>query len=174
MAKQTINLGTAPTGAGGDDRRSAWVKAIANFDELYTWIATGFQRGNILGAVSQAGGVPTGALLQRGSNANGEFIRLADGTQICWGVITIAKQALGSQGAGRSNMAAAFAVAPRVFAVASTSVGASGNQAAIGEQAMNGIWWSSTTTQVWADTWSYRYATASDVQYQYFAIGRWF
>ncbi len=38
----------------------------------------------ILGAVSQSGGVPTGAIIQRGSNANGSFARFADGTQICW------------------------------------------------------------------------------------------
>ncbi|MBF5006833.1 hypothetical protein [Diaphorobacter caeni] len=36
----------------------------------------------ILGTVSQSGGVPTGAIVQRGSNANGEFVRFADGTQI--------------------------------------------------------------------------------------------
>ncbi|MDY4311221.1 hypothetical protein ABGT16_05535 [Pseudomonas asiatica] len=84
MAKQTINLGTAPSGAGGDDRRSAWLKAIANFDELYSFIATGFNRENILGTVGQASGVPTGAIIQRGNNANGEYVRYADGTQICW------------------------------------------------------------------------------------------
>nr|WP_314614846.1 hypothetical protein [uncultured Pseudomonas sp.] len=39
MAKQVINLGASPTGAGGDDRRSAWVKARSNFTELYNWIA---------------------------------------------------------------------------------------------------------------------------------------
>ena len=174
MAKQTINLGTAPTGAGGDDRRSAWLKAINNFDELYAWIATGFHKGNILGAVSQAGGVPTGALLQRGSNANGEFIRLADGTQVCWGVITVPKQALNTQASGRATMPVAFATAPRIIATALSSIGASGNQSAIGEQAYNGIWWGATTTQVNADSWSYRLATASDVQYQYIAFGRWF
>lgn len=43
-----------------------------------------YRRGNILGNVSQSGGVPTGAVIQRGSNANGEFVRFADGTQICW------------------------------------------------------------------------------------------
>ncbi|MDZ5111873.1 MULTISPECIES: hypothetical protein [Pseudomonas] len=90
MAKQTINLGTAPSGAGGDDRRSAWVKAIANFDELYTFIATAFNRANIVGSVGQASGVPTGAVMQRGSNSNGEFIRFADGTQICWGMYGMA------------------------------------------------------------------------------------
>lgn len=35
MAKQTINLGTTPTGAGGDTPRSAFTKAQSNFDELY-------------------------------------------------------------------------------------------------------------------------------------------
>lgn len=35
MAKQTINLGVAPTGQGGDTPRSANVKIGANFDELY-------------------------------------------------------------------------------------------------------------------------------------------
>jgi len=39
--------------------------------------------GDILGTVSQAGGVPTGAIYQYGSNANGSYIRFADGTQIC-------------------------------------------------------------------------------------------
>ncbi|RZI91202.1 MAG: hypothetical protein EOP15_01875 [Pseudomonas sp.] len=39
MTKQAINLGTAPAGAGGDDRRSAWTKAIANFNELYDWLS---------------------------------------------------------------------------------------------------------------------------------------
>ncbi|RYD93204.1 MAG: hypothetical protein EOP50_11490 [Sphingobacteriales bacterium] len=49
MAKQTINLGTAPAGAGGDDRRSAWVKAISNFNELYDWL-TGVAGGSNLPA----------------------------------------------------------------------------------------------------------------------------
>lgn len=35
MAKQTINVGTAPTGAGGDTFRSAAAKMQVNTDELY-------------------------------------------------------------------------------------------------------------------------------------------
>ncbi|WP_312537718.1 hypothetical protein [Stutzerimonas nitrititolerans] len=42
-----------------------------------------FRRGNILGTVSQSAGLPTGAIIERGSNANGEYVRFADGTQIC-------------------------------------------------------------------------------------------
>lgn len=41
----------------------------------------------ILGTVAQSSGVPTGSLFQKGSNANGSFVRLADGTQICWYVL---------------------------------------------------------------------------------------
>ena len=46
----------------------------------------------IVGAVSQSGGVPTGAIIQRGSNANGGFIRYADGTQICYQRIQVASR----------------------------------------------------------------------------------
>jgi hypothetical protein len=49
--------------------------------EMYT-------QGNILGTVSQSGGVPTGAIIERGSNANGEFVKYADGTMICQHVFT--------------------------------------------------------------------------------------
>lgn len=40
--------------------------------------------GNVLGTVAQTGGTPTGAVIESGSNANGAYLRLADGTQICW------------------------------------------------------------------------------------------
>ena len=40
-------------------------------------------KGDVLGTVSQSAGVPTGAIIERGSNANGEFVKYADGTQIC-------------------------------------------------------------------------------------------
>lgn len=42
-----------------------------------------FQRNNILGAVAQSGGVPTGAIIETGSNANGAYVRFASGLQIC-------------------------------------------------------------------------------------------
>lgn len=45
----------------------------------------GYSRGNILGSVAQSAGQPTGAVIERGATAEGEYLRLADGTQICWG-----------------------------------------------------------------------------------------
>lgn len=46
------------------------------------WVRV-YDTANLLGAVSQTAGAPTGAVLERGSNANGDYLRLADGTQIC-------------------------------------------------------------------------------------------
>ena len=39
--------------------------------------------GTILGIVSQTSGVPTGAILESGSNGNGSWLRFADGTMQC-------------------------------------------------------------------------------------------
>lgn len=49
MAKQTINQGTAPTGAGGDTFRSGSAKLQANDDELYTALGA-----NALGVLPSA------------------------------------------------------------------------------------------------------------------------
>lgn len=54
----------------------------------------------ILGTVSQSGGVPTGAIIQKGSNANGDYVRFADGTQICWQEVTGVKATTTAYGSG--------------------------------------------------------------------------
>ncbi|WP_170552079.1 DUF2793 domain-containing protein [Ruegeria atlantica] len=43
----------------------------------------GYGPGNLLGSVSENGGVPDGAVIERGSTPNGDYVRFADGTQIC-------------------------------------------------------------------------------------------
>ena len=83
-----------------------------------TGVAQAYRTGNVVGPVGQAGGVPTGALIERGSNANGEFIRYADGTQICYGAISTLTSA-----AVTWTYPAAFFVTPKVFA--SPAAGAS-------------------------------------------------
>lgn len=42
-----------------------------------------YNRDNVVGTVSQAGGVPTGAVLEGGTNSNGQYFRLANGWQVC-------------------------------------------------------------------------------------------
>jgi hypothetical protein len=36
-----------------------------------------------VGAVTQSAGIPTGAIIESGSNANGTYVKYADGTMIC-------------------------------------------------------------------------------------------
>lgn len=48
----------------------------------------GYGPGNLLGSVAQSGGQPTGAVIERGSNGNGQYVRFADGTQICTHQVT--------------------------------------------------------------------------------------
>ena len=39
-----------------------------------------YRQDNILGAVSQSSGLPTGAIIERGSNSDGEYVKFADGS----------------------------------------------------------------------------------------------
>jgi hypothetical protein len=58
------------------------VNGTANATNLTRGGSQVYSRDNILGTVTESSGVPTGAIIERGSNANGEFVRYADGTQI--------------------------------------------------------------------------------------------
>jgi len=57
-----------------------------------------YAEGNILGTVTESSGVPTGAIIERGSNANGEFVKYADGTMICTRDISVNHTSTGIQG----------------------------------------------------------------------------
>lgn len=74
---------TENTGAVNTPRQYIRKKAGGTWG---SWRLTGLP---ILGTVSQSSGVPTGAIIERGSNANGEYVRFADGTQICWGQVDV-------------------------------------------------------------------------------------
>jgi len=65
----------------------------------------------ILGAVSENGGVPTGAIIERGTNGNGAYVRFADGTQVCHVAAPVDVTSTLSQNFAFS---AAFAAAPAV------------------------------------------------------------
>ncbi len=56
-----------------------------------------YHEGNAVGPVSQSGGVPTGAIIERGSNASGFWTKYADGTLECWGNISGLDQTVANQ-----------------------------------------------------------------------------
>jgi hypothetical protein len=51
--------------------------------------AGAYGKTNAVGTVGQASGVPTGAIVERGSNGNGDFTKFADGTMICTRTINL-------------------------------------------------------------------------------------
>jgi len=94
MAKQTVSLGTAPAGAGGDDRRSAWLKAIANFNELYDWL-TGVAGGTTLPAALPLAKGGTGATTAAAART---ALQLGDAATKTVGVATGQVMAVGAGG----------------------------------------------------------------------------
>ncbi|WP_270725293.1 DUF2793 domain-containing protein [Shimia sp. Alg240-R146] len=50
----------------------------------------GYGPGNLVGPVSQIGNVPTGAAIERGSTADGDYVKFADGTLECWATVSLA------------------------------------------------------------------------------------
>lgn len=68
----------------------------------------GYGPGNAVGPVSQSNGLPTGAVVESGENANGTYVRWADGTQICMRAVTI------SDGQATYDFPAAFSAPPSV------------------------------------------------------------
>jgi hypothetical protein len=86
-----------------------------------------YRRANILGTVSQTGGVPTGAIIEGPiTNANGTYIRWADGTQIC--MVSANLGSIVANGAGTFadpyRTAGANLGWPAVFAAGTTPVAA--------------------------------------------------
>ena len=131
--------------ASGPVLWSAWTKSL--------------NQANILGTVSQASGVPTGAVIERGSNANGEYVRFADGLQICTHGLSASASANTTW-----TFPAAFAAGPRIIPNPNTVAGGAaifGNTAGI------------TATTVDFNVWNLagaRVANGCNLT----AIGRWF
>jgi hypothetical protein len=124
--------------------------------------------GSILGSVGLTGGVPTGAVIEHGSTAEGQFTRFADGTQICWhsvsvGGVTAADGAMFTTSANQSWVfPAAFATAPQVWGAGQNSGGASGIAVRAAPSLTSVAW------RPWASA-----STSGTYANMLIAIGRW-
>jgi hypothetical protein len=82
-------------------------------------------RGDIVGTVGWANSQPSGAIVEYGTNANGQYVRYADGTQICWKRVGLDGSSLsagtslfGTNAYGGGSYPAAFNGIPTVTAAA--------------------------------------------------------
>lgn len=127
---------------------------------------------DILGTVTQSGGAPTGAIIERGSNANGEYVKFADGTLIC----TSASRAVNFVNASNINFAWTYpmpfvAVQPVVNVnIVSSTVTTQRHITAVCAYARN----VSTATCAVLSIAQFVSADASQILLDVSAIGRWF
>lgn len=148
---------TVPAGASG-----AQVPQVQEIPSLVRAMA--------VGTVSQSGGVPTGAVIEYGTNVNGEFLRFADGTQICWasGVGSTWTTGTGTGNVFRTNPDPAAVTFPATFAVAPLVLPTP-------EVVSNNVWAiviSVSTTSV--SLRGLGSTSGSQGKSSYVAIGRWF
>ncbi|ADH89251.1 hypothetical protein Snov_1951 [Ancylobacter novellus DSM 506] len=132
----------------------------------------------IAGTVSQSGGTPTGALFESGSNGNGNYVKFADGTMICWATFTTRQVNVASSaviGGFRSaeitpTFPVAFASAPAVVTFATGGTGSGGASTGAATTVNNAAATSATGFAFYlAASQSTTVAAAG-----YVAIGRWF
>lgn len=155
------NIGTARTNLGLGS--AATRTALGSTGSLYS-------RDSVLATVSQSGGVPTGGLIETGSNANGRYVRFADGTQICWFVEASPRavaQALGNvfvtATTGNFTFPAAFAATPVVRGLANNSA----NSPAWADN-------SGPTATTTGPIFGFAASNVATVHLGYVAFGRWF
>jgi hypothetical protein len=128
----------------------------------------------VVGPVSQVGGVPTGAIMESGSNANGSYVKYADGTMICsYQSLTSGSLAANTGREITWTYPAAFAAGSVPSVTGNSGVGTSGTngiaaQLAIGFPQVPGN--ASTRVHIWNGSGS----TVSAQYANLIAIGRWF
>lgn len=130
-----------------------------------------YSRTNAVGTVSQVSGVPTGALMEYVTNANGEAWKFAGGLMIATQTVTIGGGTVANGSIFRSLLAAIgsmpvnFITPPKVtcnaFSVASGS--GWGSLGTLGSASIWGSYYCFTAT-----------AVTGNVQFDLIAVGRWF
>lgn len=124
-------------------------------------------RATLLGPVAMTAGLPSGAVLERGSTADGDYLRFADGTQICWhGGLSVANVST-AEGAGFRSALLGWTF-PKAFLAGSLPV-------VTGQSADAGCWFAAaapsvTAVQVRALSFASR---ASSLGLRALAVGRW-
>ncbi|MEO8645508.1 hypothetical protein [Pseudomonas sp.] len=133
--------------------------------------AFAYDRSNILGTVSQSGGIPTGSAMEYVTNANGEAWKFACGFMVATQTVTIGGGTVANGNIFRSllvaigNLPVTFAAVPKVYCNAFSVASGSG--------------WGSLGLAGSASVWGSYYcftatAVTGNIQFDMTAVGRWF
>ncbi|MFV3287063.1 hypothetical protein ACNFCI_23940, partial [Pseudomonas sp. NY15356] len=127
---------------------------------------------DIVGTVSQSGGVPTGAIVERGSNANGDYVKFADGTLIC----TTTNRAVSFVNASNLNFTWIYPIS-FVAAVPAISVNIASSTVTTQRQITTVCGYSRSVAQAVCAALSIAQFVAADASAMFLdvsAIGRWY
>jgi hypothetical protein len=123
-----------------------------------------YHTGNILGTVSATGTypnlAPTGAIIESGSNVNGEYVKYANGTMICFGVTPTMVPS--TTGVRTETMPALFSIPPIVIITPGTGV-----ERSVTAEGNDVVYSITTTSFVIAS------GRVTATTFQWIAIGRW-
>ena len=146
-------------------------------DPYWLWPGTNrglkmYHQGNSVGPVgANSAGFPTGSVMERGGNSTSNYIRFADGTQICWGTIGWFSRTSESAGAG-FHVGVGDAAFPVSFAdtpLVSYGLSFRGDSGYYGMPAIN----SPATSQKTGTIYIWSPNNSCIAQATYIAIGRW-
>jgi hypothetical protein len=123
----------------------------------------------ILGSVAQSGGVPTGAIFEEASNANGGYVKLASGTMVCYG------RGSGTTGTDVVNQYGSGGVTYATVPISFPAVFANNNYSFIAKSAARGMVELSFSRTNSGCSVQIRHVSASQVvDFDYIVVGRWF
>lgn len=137
----------------------------------YSLASGNYGRTNVLGTVSQSGGIPTGALLEYGSNAQGQFWKFASGMMICT-IDTTFGGGTAANGNVFKSLTVAIGATPANF-IAAPTISSNGYSQTFGS-GWAGLQVAASST-TWG-SWSIYTSTlvAGTLALSLTAIGRWF
>lgn len=141
-------------------------------DKVVGWVKQ-YGSNSIVGEVTQAGGVPTGAIIQSGENVNGRYIKYADGTLINFCRIVVQPTAQYQNFTASAQWPHSFIAPP--YHVSFTMLGTdSGNISGLGELSRVGYKNSGDHKMAALTGYTYTEAISQRVELSVAGHGRWF
>jgi hypothetical protein len=137
------------------------------------WAAC-YSNSNIVGTVSQAAGVSTGAVIETATNANGTYTKYADGTMMVRGRATMPAGAIYNQLGIYAPLAASFVNNLYDVSWVPFFSNGGGSQDACGTLMANGIFMGFTTSSIQFSCYTYRYPQTASCIFMFIAYGRWY
>ena len=129
-------------------------------------------QGSKLDISNIVGPIGGGSVIESGSNANGNWVKYADGTMICTAVIELTVKPISSPFGASGVWAASFIASPSHVSHTVTGTN-SGSLQAIGQLNINGFRDGSTSTIASITGYTYNSSIDTSVHLSSKALGRW-